>query len=293
MIRFTAIIFAFLLATPAVAFDIGGFGIGTGSNKDSAARRVHNVQQMMKFASALIPLSDKEEMILGKQVAARVIERYGIENAPEATYYLNLMATAIAQRSERPDIPYRVAILATDDVNAYACPGGYIFVTRGVLKMVHDEAELAAVLAHEISHVTQRHIVSALQNSELMQVGTEVVAQAFQAPGPLLEQMTSFATDALFEGLDKADEYDADEWSVEYLSRLGYDYPAMFDILELLEQRRKWGATKVLDKTHPSPKDRIRTLKSAEKRLSLEKPTGIRLPDRLVRHTRNIKKDAS
>ncbi|MFC1567688.1 M48 family metalloprotease [Pseudomonadota bacterium] len=290
MMRSFAVLLSLLLAAPALAFDLGGFGIGSG-DKDS--KRMRQLNQVFKLASALIPISDKEEIILGKRVAARVIARYGIENAPKMTYYLNLITTAIAQRSDRPDIPYHVAILATDDVNAYACPGGYIFVTRGVLNMVRDEAELAAVLAHEVSHVTERHIVNALRNSKLMKVGTEVAAEAFRTPGPLLDQMTSFATDALFEGLDKSDEYASDEKAVDYLDRVGYDYPAMYDVLKLLKVRRKWGTTQVLDKTHPTPDSRLQTLKSKAKKLSLEKPTGIRLPDRFAKHALKQQKEAS
>lgn len=282
MMRSLLIVFhLFIFSMPAHAFDLSGFGLG---ESDLLNERLDQASQVLRVASALIPISDEEEIILGKRVAARVIARYGIEDNPKATYYLNLMATAIAQRSDRPDIPYHVAILATDDVNAYACPGGYIFLTRGVLNMVRDEAELAAVLAHEISHVTERHIVNALRNSKLMKVGTEVAAEAFRTPGPLLEQMTSFATDSLFKGLKKSDEYDSDQKAIEYLDRIGYDYPAMFDVLELLDQRRKQGATRVLAKTHPTPKTRSRKLKTSAKKLSLEDPTGIRLPNRFAQH---------
>jgi predicted Zn-dependent protease len=279
-----------LFCTPAHAFDLGGFSLG---GSGILGERMDQAGQALRLASALVPISDEEEIILGKKVAARVIARYGIEDNAEATFYLNLMTTVIAQRSDRPDIPYHIAILATDDVNAYACPGGYIFVTRGALKMVRDEAELAAVLAHEVSHVTERHIVNALRNSKLMKVGTDVAAEAFRTPGPLLDQMTSFATDSLFEGLKKSDEYDSDQKAIEYLDRLGYDYPAMFDVLELLESRRRQGAAKVLSKTHPSPKTRAKKLKTATKKLSLEAPTGIRLPNRFVQHIGTYQKDAS
>ncbi len=292
MMRTLVILLSLMLCTPALAFDLGGFSIGGGSgNKDS--KRMHQAQKLFKLAQAAMPISDEDELILGKRVAAKVIERYGIENAPQTTYYLNLITTAIAQRSNRPDIPYHVAILATDDVNAYACPGGYIFVTRGTLNMVRDEAELAAVLAHEVSHVTERHIINALRNSKLMKVGTEMVAEAFKTPGPLLDQMTSFATDALFEGLDKSDEYESDEIAIDYLDRIGYDYPAMYDILKLLEIRRTYGTTKVLDKTHPTPSSRLQKLKASASKLSLEKPSGIRLPNRFATHTKNNKKSAS
>ena len=290
--KLLTIILSLLLATPVLAFDLGGFGIDVGKG-DKKSKQIRQANQLFKFASALIPISDEEEIILGKRVAAKVVERYGIVNAPETTYYLNLITSAIAQRSDRPNIPYHVAILATDDVNAYACPGGYIFVTRGVLSMVRDEAELAAVLAHEISHVTERHIVNALRNSKLMEVGKEVAADAFKTPGPLLDQMTSFATDALFEGLDKSDEYASDEKAIDYLDRIGYDYPAMYDVLKLLEIRHKYGATKVLDKTHPTPSSRTQKLKASASGLKLEKPSGIRLPKRFATHTASNKKSAS
>jgi len=288
-----AILLSLLLTVPAAsAFDLGGFSIGGGSgNKDS--KRMRHAQKLFKLVQAAMPISDEEEIILGKRVAAKVIERYGIENAPEMTFYLNLITTAIAQRSDRPELAYHVAILATDDVNAYACPGGYIFVTRGALNMVDDEAELAAILAHEVSHVTERHIVNALRNSKLMDVGADIAAEAFKTPGPLLDQMTQFATDALFEGLDKSDEYASDEKAIDYLDRIGYDYPAMYDVLKLLEIRRKYGATKVLDRTHPTPKSRLQTLKSSAQKLGLEKPSGIRLADRFARRSSTFKKDAS
>ena len=292
MMRALVVTLSLLLATPALAFDLGGFGIDTGGNNKNA-KQMRQLNQVFKFASALVPISDEEEIILGKRVAAKVIERYGIVNAPQLTYYLNLITTAIAQRSDRPEIPYHVAILATDDVNAYACPGGYIFVTRGVLSMVRDEAELAGVLAHEVSHVTERHIVNALRNSKLMKVGSEVAADAFRTPGPLLDQMTSFATDALFEGLDKSDEYESDEKAIDYLDRIGYDYPAMYDVLKKLEIRRKYGSTKVLDKTHPTPSSRLQKLRASAPKLSLEKPSGIRLPNRFATHTSTHKKSAS
>jgi predicted Zn-dependent protease len=264
------------LPIAAQAFDFSQLGDALGLDPTVTKR----INQGAKVISALIPISDEEERILGRDVAARVVGRFGLDKNIRQTYYLNLIGTAIAQRSDRPSLPYRFAILATDDVNAYSCPGGYIFVTRGAINMVHDEAELAAVLAHEIAHVTERHIVKALQQSKLMQVSGEVAADAFKQGGALFQQMSDFATDALFKGLSKTDEYASDKKSIEYLDRLGYDYPAMFSVLKELEQRRKQGMAKVLAKTHPSPSARIRHLKQAESGMKLDAPTGIRLKAR-------------
>ena len=270
-----------LLSQPAYGFglgDISDIGGMIGGDSDT----IYRAEQALNLAQALIPISDEEELILGRAVAARVIGRYGITQAPQQTYYLNLIGMALVQRSDRSDIAYHFAILDTDDVNAYACPGGFVFITRGALSMVRDESELAAVLAHEIAHVSERHIVNAMQKSKIMKVGGNIASDAFAYGGPLFDKMTDFATDALFEGLSKSDEYDSDKKAIEYLDRLGYDYPAMFDVIDLLDERRKAGKTQVLAKTHPTPKMRLKKLEQANRKLDLEEPTSIRLKPRFA-----------
>lgn len=269
-----------LSSLPAQAFDFGQLGDVLGLDPAVTKR----ITQGARVVSALIPISDEEERILGRDVAARVIGRFGLEKDPEKTYYLNLIGQAIGQRSDRPQLAYRFAILATDDVNAYSCPGGYIFVTRGALKMVRNEAELAAVLAHEVAHVTERHIIKALQHSKLLNVSAEVAADAFKQGGELFQQMSDFATDALFKGLKKTDEYASDAKAIEYLDRMGYDYPAMYRVLNELDERRRAGHAKVLAKTHPTPQSRSRELRRAETRLHLGEPTGILLKSRFQQH---------
>jgi len=286
---FLMLLMLFACGNPALAFNfpIGGFGGGNGNRNN--AIDIRRIQQGLRLISALIPISDRDEIKLGRGVAARVISRFGIDYNLEATYYLNLLGTTIAQRSDRPDLPYHFAILDTNDVNAYACPGGFVFITRGALNMVQDEAELAAVLSHEIAHVTERHIIKALQHSQVMKIGAQMAADAFTNGGPLFEKMINTATDSLFKGLKTGDEYDADRKAVAYLDRTGYDYPAMFDVLNLLAQRRKAGQAKVLAKTHPSPASRISKLRRAMRRLMLDRPTGIRLRARFDRRLQTKK----
>ncbi|HXH73185.1 MAG TPA: M48 family metalloprotease [Mariprofundaceae bacterium] len=277
---------ALLATTPAIAFDFNSLGDALGLDKETTKR----LEEAAKVVSALVPISEEEEKILGRDVAARVAGRFGIDPDQNRTYYLNLLGTALAQHSDRPNLGYHFAILNTDDVNAYSCPGGYIFVTRGAMNMAQDEAELAAILSHEIAHVTEKHILKALQKSKLMQVGSEVAAEAFKNQGSqLFKQMSDFATDALFKGLSKEDEFDADRVSVVYLNRTGYDYLAMNDVLKLLDARRKRGMTKVLAKTHPNPTVRLQQLTAAERTLPLDAPTGIRLKQRFVSYTQSNK----
>jgi predicted Zn-dependent protease len=285
LVRRFALLALLLAPLPASAFDLQGLGDALGVNPET----MKHIEEGVRLTQALIPISDSQEIELGRSVAARVIGRYGLVRDREKTYYLNLIGSALASRSDRPNLPYHFAILNTDDVNAYACPGGFIFVTRGAMDMVSDEAELAAILAHEISHVTERHIIKAMQHSKLMQVGADVAAEAFRTHGALFTQMTDFATDALFKGLSKQDEYDADAKAVVYLDRLGYDYLAMDDVLRLLEQRRRMGQTKVLSQTHPSPVSRIRHLTASERDMGLPEPSHIRLADRFVRYTETRK----
>ena len=283
-----SICMAYTLPVQAFNLSLGDF-VGDQNGQQGKGLDLRRVQQGLKLAQALIPISDEDEIIIGRNVAARVISRFGIDNNPEATYYINLLGTTLAQRSNRPDIAYHFAILDTNDVNAYACPGGFIFITRGVLRTVKDEAELAAVLAHEIAHVTERHIIKALQKSEMMKVGAQVAADALSNGGPLFDNMINTATDSLFKGLKKGDEYDADKQAIIYLSHTGYDYPAMFDVLSLLERQQKAGKAKILSQTHPTPANRIKNLRKAEREIKLEEPTSIRLQARFKQRGR-IKK---
>ena len=150
---------------------------------------------------------------------------------------------------------------------------------------VKDEAELGAALAHEIAHVTERHIVKALQHSKLMKTGAQMAADAFTHGGALFDKMIDQATDSLFQGLKKSDEFDADAKALVYLDNVGYDYRAMFDVLTLLEQQTKVGRAEVLHKTHPDPVLRIKKLRKVLKHEHLEAPTDIRLQARFAQRT--------
>jgi len=103
-----------------------------------------------------------EEVRFGREVAARVIARYGLYENLQLMKYVNLVGKVLAMSTNRPELEFRFAVLNTDEINAYAAPGGYIFVTRGALAKMRDEAELAGVLAHEIGHVVEKHVVKEL-----------------------------------------------------------------------------------------------------------------------------------
>ena len=116
-----------------------------------------------RAAPAVITISTEQEVEIGRDIAATIAGYYGVVQDPELTRYVNLVDLAVASVDPRTDIAYRFAVLDSDDVNALAAPGGYVFVTRGALALMNDEAMLAGVLGHEVGHVNRRHVVKEIQ----------------------------------------------------------------------------------------------------------------------------------
>lgn len=202
----------------------------------------------------------KAEVIFGRELAARIVGKYGLYEDKKLARYINLVGKGVSQYANRPEVEFRFAILDTDNVNAYAAPGGYVFVTKGALKEMEDEAELAAVLAHEVAHVAERHIVKELNikgtgdspASGLARVlggGTDVIRGVFT-------QMVDKAVDILFEkGLKKQDEIDSDRIATVTITSAGYDPAALKRYLKKISTDEE--DTKILAGTHPTFEDRI------------------------------------
>ena len=126
-----------------------------GAHADPQSFRQRAAEKIVTSASATADV--KAEIEFGRGVAARILARYPPYNDPKLTRYVNLVGGGLAALSGRPELHYHFAILNTDDINAYSTPGGYVFVTLGALKLMHDESELAGVMAHETAHVALRH----------------------------------------------------------------------------------------------------------------------------------------
>jgi predicted Zn-dependent protease len=207
-----------------------------------------------------------EEIDFGREVAARVIGRHGLYRDPGVTRYVILVGRTVALHANRPELEFRFGVLDTDQINAYAAPGGYVFVTRGALARMQDESELAGVIAHEISHVVERHVMKELniQGPEgsavsgfarLIGGGTESARVAFF-------QTVDKAMDILFkDGYTREDEAQADQDSVILCAHAGYDPGGLARYFSRLNAA-KGKQTEVLDKTHPSYGARIAALSS-------------------------------
>lgn len=211
--------------------------------------------------SELMLVSEQDEQRLGLQARQAVTEEYGVYDDPALQAYIQGIGLPMARLSHRPTLDWHFQVMDSPVVNAFAAPGGYIFVTRGLLAAVSDEAELAGVLAHEIGHVTARHSARNYSQSLLagfgLQLGTALAGSYGSALGPLLEAGTGL----LFLKYSRDDERQADALGVEYASRGGYDTNRMADFFttlqrqETLEGERSGGLPEWFS-THPSPVDR-------------------------------------
>lgn len=206
-----------------------------------------------------------EEIRFGREVAARMIARYTLYDNAKVTKYVNLVGQALAQYTNRPEIQFHFAVLNTGEVNAYAAPGGYVFVTRGAIEAMQDESELAAVMAHEMAHINERHVVKELniRSAESSAVGglARLIGGGTESARLAFSKAVDRALDMLFEtGYKREDEIQADKRAVLLCSLTGYDAAGLPRYFERLKSA-KVKSTQTLDKTHPAYADRILWLK--------------------------------
>jgi len=186
----------------------------------------------------------------------------------------------VALTSDRPNIEYHFAVLNHDSINAFATPYGYVFITKGILKQIQNEAELAAVLGHEISHISEKHILEVIQRSKQVAGISEAgLAAAGQNPAVFKGLIDQVAKKLLDEGLDRDKELDADRFGVIFAARVGYDPKAYVTLLQRLRALK--GDDQAFFKTHPNFSSRI---DEAQKSLGTLKqpPTGALLAERLT-----------
>ncbi len=234
------------------------------------------------LVAGLLPIGYEEESSIGQAIALQVVARYGgVVNNPQLVRYVNLVGRSVANTCDRPDIPYRFAILNHDSINAFAAPAGYIFVTRGLLKNVQNEAELAAVLGHEIAHVSQKHILDVIQRSKQIAGVTEAgLAYAGQNPEAFKSVIDNAVKKLLDEGLDQGKEIEADQIGDVFAARVGYDPAAYVTFLNRLRALK--GDDQAFFKTHPNFSNRIQAVQQTMQTNGL-KANGVLLTERFER----------
>lgn len=217
-----------------------------------------------KAIQSLQPIGFEEEKAIGGSLAIQVVNKFGgIYENPALQKYVATLGRAIADVSDRPDIEYYFAVLNSEHPNAFATPGGYVFISLGLLRLMENESQLAGVLAHEISHITHKHALKTLEKSnQLASFGALAIA-SFGADPDMFDKVLEQAAEALFtKGLEKGMEYEADKVGTEYAYRLGYRPDGLKNFLSILKDNLpKEGSA--LTSTHPSPQDRVSKLAGA------------------------------
>lgn len=207
------------------------------------------------------------ERAIGESLALEGLQRFGTPVKNETLQrYVNQVGNAVAGNSKRATIPYQFAVLDSPVQNAFAVPGGVIFVSRALVSILDDEAELAAVLAHEVGHVAAKHALKSTQRAQLLQgVGTITAASVGGKKGQQFASAIGDMQAVLFDkGLDKEMEFEADLAAMESTYRTGYDPSAMIRVLEKLQKLEASSKDKKGSwfSTHPPLGDRIERLKS-------------------------------
>jgi predicted Zn-dependent protease len=222
-------------------------------------------------------LPEDDEYFAGRVAAAQILDRYDVYEDKQANRYINLLGQTLVLASDRPVIfaGYSFEILDDDEINGLSTPGGHIFVTRGLLRLAETEDEVAAILAHEISHVAYRHGAEAIMNTRgrnlalraealnyrLAAVGLDESAFG-RAADVLEERVQSVVNSLLGDGYSQEAEVEADLGAIQILLKLGYDPYALVRVLERLEEsERRAGSVKTgFHKTHPHPERRVREI---------------------------------
>ena len=204
--------------------------------------------------------SEGDEVTLGKDVAANLLGAAPLVNDPALQAYVNKVGMWIALHTTRPNLPWRFGVLDTNSVNAFATPGGYVFITRGMLMRMRDESELAGVLAHEISHVVEKHALTTMRKGALV----DLASDALSRNKPEYAKLVSAGTEIFARGLDKEDEFAADRMGVVLSARAGYDpygLPATLQTLSSINP--KDDAVSLMFKTHPDSENRLDLVSNA------------------------------
>jgi predicted Zn-dependent protease len=214
---------------------------------------------------AEVKISDADERKLGEDVSAKLRQDFGVYQDKDVTKYVSLVGKVLAQSSSRPYLDWQFIVLDTDGVNAFASPGGIVHVTRGLLGLVKNEAELAGVLGHEITHVTAKHTVRAIQKNKVISLTAQEVGGSAGLSDSVVSKLAGAAYKSIISNaFDRDDEVEADRVGIGLANKAGYAPHALSDMLKRLEERNKdQDQPNGLFASHPLIKDRITTIASA------------------------------
>ncbi len=220
-------------------------------------------------------ISESEEIAIGREGANQTVAQLGMYPDSSLQAYVADLGNRLASRSERPNLPWSFAVVQDPVVNAFALPGGFIFVTHGILGYFNSEAELVSVLGHEIGHVTAKHSVTRISNAQLAQLGLGV-GQVLAPDLGVLHQIAAGGLGVLFLKFGRDDESQSDELGFRYMVTAGYDPREAISMFETLDRVSGGGRIPEWQSTHPAPENRIAAARGRVDSMAID-PASLRV----------------
>lgn len=254
---------ALLLASAQLhAGDLFG-GLGSLLEKSGNGTATKLGSMLKSSKDAFGEVDEQQEREIGQQAAAVLLGAAPPLDNDALQRYVNRVGNWVALQGERPHLQWRFAVLDDNDVNAFAAPGGYVFITKGLLLRMESESELAGTLAHETVHVLRKHHLAAVQKGARMDLAVLAAGEAVKSDArrDQLEKITGGFKELYSRGLDKDDEFEADRMGVVIAARAGYDPYGLPAVLQTLgAMNAQDGALAFMFKTHPAPATRLELL---------------------------------
>ena len=239
-----------------------GIGLALGEPNYGMGKTMRRIlaSALMAVTAAGCGVSTQQEMELGAQYSQQINSQLPIVQDPEVNRYINVLGDSIAELTARGDLKWQFYVVNSSEVNAFAVPGGYIYVNRGLIERAKNLSELAGALGHEIGHVVKRHSIKQMQQQQGAQIGVTLGCVLLNVCGTEIAQAgINIAGSAIFAKFSRDDETQADEVGIENVVRAGISpkgIPEMFQIL-LDERQSNPGAVELWFGTHPTEEGRI------------------------------------
>jgi predicted Zn-dependent protease len=213
-------------------------------------------------------VNEKQEAEIGREYAALLVGAAPLLANADVQRYVNRVGRWVSLHSERPDLNWQFGVLDSDNINAFATPGGYVLITKGLLARLKNEAELGGVLAHETAHVVRKHHLNAMKKGKGIEAGANVVSMYLEQQGQrsaaAKEKLVGGMKEIMLRGLDKDDEFEADRMGVVIAARAGYDPFGLVSVLQMLQSLNpKDSELALMFATHPDPGSRLDALDRA------------------------------
>lgn len=268
-------LFALFMFALSVTVSAPSFAFGNFLKKIDISKALDTTK---KIVEATKEITEPEEIQMGDGIGAMILGASPLYPDQNLQRYVNKVGRWVASQSSRPDLPWAFAVIDTPTINAFALPGGKVFISTGLVAKLTSEAELAGVLAHEVAHVMQKHQITAIQSARksgvLQDVGQELAQDRLgktalgsnALTGAIANAAAGEAIDFVKNGLflrplDKSLEYDADRIGALLVAKAGYDPYGLISVIQKLATLKpEDSAASIVMSTHPTPTDRLREL---------------------------------